>query len=77
MGVRALASFASTSACARRRGGVQALRPTACSVTLLSGDRPERAHGRWQRLGITEVLAGATPEAKLAAVTRAQAGAAW
>jgi Cu2+-exporting ATPase len=52
---------------------VQALQTAGLRVTLLSGDAPERAEALAARLGITEVLARATPEAKLAAVTQAQA----
>jgi P-type Cu2+ transporter len=52
---------------------VQALQAAGLRVTLLSGDAGERAASLAARLGITEVLASATPEAKLAAVAQAQA----
>jgi len=52
---------------------VQALQAAGLRVTLLSGDATERAAALAARLGITEVLARATPAAKLAAVTQAQA----
>jgi Cu2+-exporting ATPase len=42
-------------------------------VTLLSGDRATRALALAARLGIDRVQAEATPEAKLAALTRLQA----
>jgi P-type Cu2+ transporter len=52
---------------------VHALQAAGLRVTLLSGDAGERAASLAARLGITEVLASATPEAKLAAVAQAQA----
>ncbi len=52
---------------------VQALRGQGLRLTLLTGDAPGRARALAARLGIHEVLAGATPEAKLAAVAAAQA----
>ncbi|MDP1900030.1 MAG: heavy metal translocating P-type ATPase [Rubrivivax sp.] len=52
---------------------VKALRDEGLRVTLLTGDRPERAQAFAARIGFDEVLAGATPEAKLAAVAEAQA----
>jgi Cu2+-exporting ATPase len=52
---------------------IQALRAQGLRLTLLTGDAPARAHALAKRLGIEEVLAGATPEAKLAAVSAAQA----
>jgi len=52
---------------------VQALQAAGLRVTLLSGDASERAHALAARLGITDVQARATPEAKLAAIERAQA----
>jgi Cu2+-exporting ATPase len=42
-------------------------------VVLLSGDRPERAQRMGQRLAVTAVIGGATPESKLAEVAAAQA----
>jgi Cu2+-exporting ATPase len=52
---------------------VQALRDDGVRVTLLSGDTTARARSLAVRAGIADVLAGATPEAKLEAVTAAQA----
>lgn len=52
---------------------VQALRASGLRVTLLSGDEAGRANALAARLGIADVQARATPEAKLAAVERAQA----
>ncbi len=71
---RAVARFGFTEAV--RPGAadaVAALRSAGLSVTLLSGDTASRAQALASRLGITEVLAGATPEGKLAAVAQAQA----
>ncbi|MDE2566737.1 MAG: cadmium-translocating P-type ATPase [Burkholderiales bacterium] len=51
---------------------VAALRHAGLRLTLLSGDAPARAERLAQRLGIAEVVAGATPEAKLAALAAAQ-----
>ena len=42
-------------------------------VTVLTGDTSQRAQALAARIGIEDVRAGATPEAKLAAVTAAQA----
>ncbi len=52
---------------------VQALRQQGLRVTLLSGDTPERARALAEALGLDEVVAGASPEAKLAVVAAAQA----
>ena len=52
---------------------VHALQGAGIRVTLLSGDAPGRAHALAARLGIGDVHAGATPEAKLAAIEQAQA----
>jgi P-type Cu2+ transporter len=52
--------------------GVRMLAADGVALSLLSGDRPERAWALAARLGITEVHAGATPEAKLAHVTGLQ-----
>ena len=49
-----------------------ALRADGVHVTLLSGDAPVRAARLARRLGLDDVIGGATPEAKLAAVARAQ-----
>ena len=54
------------------RSAVAALRADGVAVSLLSGDAPERAARLAQRLGIDEVEGGATPEAKLAVLARAQ-----
>jgi len=51
---------------------VHALRGAGLRVTLLSGDSAERAHALAARLGIADVVAGATPEAKLDALAAAQ-----
>ncbi len=59
-----------------REGSVQALRAFAAQglkVTLLTGDAPQRAQALAARAGISDVLARATPEDKLAAVAAAQA----
>ena len=53
---------------------VAALRADGVRVTLLSGDAPERVQALGRRLGLDEAVGGATPEAKLAAMTAAQAG---
>jgi len=55
------------------REAVQALHEAGMKITLLSGDEAGRAHALAARLGIAEVIAGATPESKLAAVAAAQA----
>ena len=52
---------------------VAALQAAGVRVTLLSGDVPGRAAALAARLGITDVLAGVSPEGKLAAVAAAQA----
>ena len=52
---------------------VQALLRDGASVTLLTGDVPARAQALARRLGLHQVMAAATPEAKLAAVAAAQA----
>ena len=52
---------------------VQALRALGVRVSLLSGDTRERSDALAQALGLDEVVAGATPEAKLAVVAAAQA----
>ncbi len=52
--------------------GVQMLLADGARVGLASGDRPERAWALAARLGIAEVQAGATPEAKLAHVVALQ-----
>jgi P-type Cu2+ transporter len=51
---------------------VAALREAGVRLTLLSGDAPARAARLAERLGIAEVVAQATPEAKLAALAAAQ-----
>ena len=53
--------------------GVKMLAADGLALSLLSGDRPERAKALAERLGIAEVHAGATPEDKLAHVTGLQA----
>jgi Cu2+-exporting ATPase len=52
---------------------LQALQATGVRVTILTGDSLERAQGLAARIGIADVHAGATPEAKLQALTDAQA----
>lgn len=52
---------------------VQALRDLGLTPTLLTGDEAARAQATAARLGISQVLAGATPERKLAALAAAQA----
>ncbi|MBX3634896.1 MAG: cadmium-translocating P-type ATPase [Rubrivivax sp.] len=52
---------------------LQALRAQRLQLTLLSGDAPERAQALAARVGISDVVSRATPEAKLAAVAAAQA----
>jgi Cu2+-exporting ATPase len=59
-----------------REGAAEAiagLRADGVRVTLLSGDRPARAARLAARLGLDDVVGGAAPEAKLAAVAAAQA----
>ncbi|MDT7835314.1 heavy metal translocating P-type ATPase [Aquabacterium sp. OR-4] len=52
---------------------VAALRADGVAVVLLSGDQPARARRMAERLAVDAVIGGATPEAKLAEVARAQA----
>jgi Cu2+-exporting ATPase len=52
---------------------LQALHAAGVRVTILTGDTPARAQALAARIGIDEVVAGATPEAKLQAVSAAQA----
>jgi Cu2+-exporting ATPase len=52
---------------------LQALRGEGVAVTVLTGDTPERARALAARIGVDDVRAGASPEAKLAAVAAAQA----
>ena len=73
-GGESLASFAfDETPGAGVEAAVRSLREQGLRLTLLTGDAPARAHALAARLGIQEVLAGATPEAKLAAVAAAQA----
>lgn len=51
---------------------VAALQDAGIALTLLSGDRPERAQRLAAQLGITDVVASARPEDKVAAVAAAQ-----
>lgn len=52
---------------------VRALRARGLEVVLLSGDRPDRAARMADRLQVSAVIGGATPESKLAEVAAAQA----
>ncbi len=52
---------------------LQGLRDEGVRVTLLTGDALPRAQALAARVGLDEVIAAATPEAKLAAVAAAQA----
>lgn len=52
---------------------MQALQQAGLEPTLLSGDRPARVQALARRLGLTQAVAGATPEDKLGAVAAAQA----
>ena len=52
---------------------LQALQAAGVRVTILTGDTPARAQALAARVGIADVLAGATPEAKLQAIRAAQA----
>jgi Cu2+-exporting ATPase len=52
---------------------LQALQAAGVHVTILTGDTAERAQALAARIGIHDVVAGATPEAKLQALTAAQA----
>jgi len=52
---------------------LQALRAEGVAITVLTGDTPERARALAARIGVDDVRAGATPEAKLAAVMASQA----
>jgi Cu2+-exporting ATPase len=61
---------------ALREGAAEAmadLRSLGLAVTMVTGDGDARARATAQRLGIDDVLAGATPEDKLARVAAAQA----
>ena len=51
---------------------LQALQRDGVQITLLTGDAPARAQALARRLGVHDVRARATPEAKLAAVAQAQ-----
>jgi Cu2+-exporting ATPase len=52
---------------------VRALHDAGLRITLLTGDGAERAQALAARLGIADVQAAATPEAKLEAISQAQA----
>ena len=52
---------------------LQCLRAEGVQITVLTGDAPERALALAARIGVEDVRAGATPQAKLAAVAAAQA----
>ncbi len=52
---------------------LQALQAAGVRVTILTGDTPERAQALAVRIGVQDVVAGATPEAKLQALSAAQA----
>ncbi len=52
---------------------LQALQAAGVRVTILTGDTPERAQALAARIGVADVVAGATPEAKLRALIDAQA----
>ena len=54
------------------RAAVQALHAQGLRLTLLSGDTPARAQALADALGLDDVLAQATPEAKLAIISAAQ-----
>lgn len=54
------------------REAVAALQRDGVAVSLLSGDTIDRARRLAERVGITEVIGGATPADKLAAVAAAQ-----
>ena len=76
LGCDGLALAAFTFHEALRPGTVEALRALCAEglrVTVLTGDTSQRAQALAARIGIEDVRAGATPEAKLAAVTAAQA----
>jgi len=51
-----------------------ALQADGVRITLLSGDAPGRARALAERLGLDDMVAGATPELKLAALRQAQQG---
>jgi len=51
---------------------IEALRDDGLSLTLLSGDAPERVQRLAQRLGLHDAIAQATPERKLAALRERQ-----
>lgn len=53
---------------------VRALQREGLTVTLLSGDDPQRVSRLAERLGLSHAIAGATPERKLDALRAAQAG---
>ncbi|MED5622430.1 heavy metal translocating P-type ATPase [Ideonella sp. BN130291] len=52
---------------------IQALRVDGVRVSLLSGDAPSRVSALAARLGIADAQGGCSPDAKLAAIRRAQA----
>ena len=52
---------------------MQALQADGLHLTVLTGDTPAQARALAARIGVADVVAGATPEAKLAVVARAQA----
>jgi Cu2+-exporting ATPase len=52
---------------------LQGLEADGVRVTILTGDLPDRARSLAARIGVADVIAGATPETKLQAVAQAQA----
>jgi Cu2+-exporting ATPase len=52
---------------------LQGLAADGVRVTILTGDLPDRARSLAARVGVADVIAGATPETKLRAVAQAQA----
>jgi Cu+-exporting ATPase len=55
------------------REAVDRLRAMGCTIMLLSGDREAAVQAVARALGINQVIAGATPERKVAAIQAAQA----
>jgi Cu+-exporting ATPase len=66
---KVLAAFAFADALRpEAKASIARLRASGCEVMLLSGDRQAAAAAIGHELGITEIIAGATPEQKLAAI---------
>ncbi len=70
-GLRASFAFTDTPR-PEARAAVDRLRAMGCEVMLLSGDRPAAVEAIGDALGITRIVAGASPEQKLAVIRAEQ-----